>query len=204
MSRQKLGKIIDALETDVFRKGDYIARQGESGETFYIILSGEVKVTMLELQEYDPDAQQTGKGIEAQEKYVRTLKAGDYFGERALRSDSGLRGANVIAETEQVTCATLDKDTFNMLIGELADKEWESPQLELEQRRFSSSLEGMTLQDFEFIGVLGNGGFGRVELVRLKSNAQRTFALKCLKKVDKFVNELIFVNNFVRLRLFAI
>ncbi|XP_077359032.1 cGMP-dependent protein kinase 1-like [Festucalex cinctus] len=45
-----------------------------------------------------------------------------------------------------------------------------------------SVLSGLQLADFEVVQTLGVGGFGRVELVRLKSEQTRTYAMKVLKK----------------------
>lgn len=215
---RKLGKIADALEDDTYRKGDYIIRQGENGDTFYIIISGEVDVTVLGQEYTDSIEDPTPR-----EKFIRSLQRGDFFGEKALFSDSGLRGANVIAKSTVVRCMTLDKKPFLQLIGNLADKDWDAPAkasvsklakdnhksstsssrisanrlsvdpqrasrpsstfLELTPKKVSSSSESWGLKDFEFVGVLGVGGFGRVELVRLRGQPERSFALKCMKKV---------------------
>jgi len=45
-------------------------------------------------------------------------------------------------------------------------------------------MKSLTLNDLEFIGILGIGGFGRVELRRRKDSPDLSFALKCLKKVN--------------------
>ena len=62
-----LSKISDVLELEVYKKGDYIVREGTSGDTFYIISEGDVKVT---------------KKATAKEDEIRTLTKGDYFGEQ--------------------------------------------------------------------------------------------------------------------------
>jgi cGMP-dependent protein kinase 1 len=50
-------------------------------------------------------------------------------------------------------------------------------------RRVSNKNEfgNIELDELERIGTLGVGGFGRVDLMQYKN---KTFALKCLKKVD--------------------
>uniref|UniRef100_F7A8H3 cGMP-dependent protein kinase n=1 Tax=Ciona intestinalis TaxID=7719 RepID=F7A8H3_CIOIN len=175
ISNSKLGKITDALEEDTFHQGEYIIREGESGETFYIILEGEVDVT-TQSKEYSDSTEEPSLA----ETFIRTLRKGDYFGEKALRSESGIRGANVIAKSTVVRCRTLDKKPFLQLIGNLADKD--CTLLDLPQKRLRHSFEGITLNDFEFVGVLGVGGFGRVELVRFRDKPNQNFALKCMKK----------------------
>nr|XP_018912049.1 PREDICTED: cGMP-dependent protein kinase, isozyme 2 forms cD5/T2-like [Bemisia tabaci] len=55
----------------------------------------------------------------AEEKYIRTLRKGDYFGEKALQGYD-LRTANIVAEgSEGVTCLVIDRETFNQLISNL-------------------------------------------------------------------------------------
>jgi cGMP-dependent protein kinase len=51
-------------------------------------------------------------------------------------------------------------------------------------RKVSAKSEYANIQfgELRFIGTLGVGGFGRVELVQYKSKT--TFALKCLKKIE--------------------
>ena len=86
-------KVADALEDTDFKQGDYIIRQGTRGKTFYILISGEVEVTVKETDT-------TGGANE--ERTIRTLVKGDYFGEKALRSESGLRSSNIIALSAKV------------------------------------------------------------------------------------------------------
>jgi len=55
----------------VFKKDEYIIRQGSHGETFYIMVEGEVLVTAKLQNDSEPSE-------------IRTLTAGAYFGEKAL------------------------------------------------------------------------------------------------------------------------
>lgn len=55
-----------------YNNGDYIIRQGARGDTFFIISRGQVRVTIKQ-----PDT--------PEEKYIRTLSKGDFFGEKALQ-----------------------------------------------------------------------------------------------------------------------
>jgi len=45
----KLLKIADCLDESTFKHGEYIIRQGDTGDTFYIIEEGKVKVTRSEV-----------------------------------------------------------------------------------------------------------------------------------------------------------
>ena len=64
-----LSKMGDVLELEVFQAGDYIIREGTSGDTFYILAEGDVQVT---------------KRSEGKEEIIRDLTKGDYFGEQVV------------------------------------------------------------------------------------------------------------------------
>ena len=91
-------KIADALDTQKYPPGTTIIKEGEPGEAFFILESGEANVFK--------------RGIE---KPVKEYKKGDYFGELALLNDAP-RAASVISKTE-VKVATLGKDGFQRLLG---------------------------------------------------------------------------------------
>ena len=64
------------IASDKSKKGQYIVREGTSGDTFYIISDGDVKVT---------------KKSSGKEEEIRTLTKGDYFGEQvSSRAGAGL------------------------------------------------------------------------------------------------------------------
>ena len=64
-----LSKMGDVLEQEVFQAGEYIIREGTSGDTFYILAEGDVQVT---------------KRSEGKEEIIRDLTKGDYFGEQVI------------------------------------------------------------------------------------------------------------------------
>lgn len=59
------------------------------------------------------------KLIDNKEEQVLDYKPGDYFGELALLNDVP-RAASIKA-TSDMTCATLDRDSFNRLLGPLKE-----------------------------------------------------------------------------------
>ncbi|XP_033181368.1 cGMP-dependent protein kinase 1-like isoform X2 [Mastacembelus armatus] len=67
-----LSKLADVLEETHYSDGDYIIRQGATGDTCFIISEGQVKVS-----------QQDSATDELME--VKTLSKGDWFGEQALK-----------------------------------------------------------------------------------------------------------------------
>lgn len=72
LQEDTLIKISDVLEETHYQEGDYIVRQGARGDTFFIISKGQVRVTIKQ-----PNTQE--------EKFIRTLSKGDFFGEKALQ-----------------------------------------------------------------------------------------------------------------------
>ncbi|KAI9861594.1 MAG: hypothetical protein M1813_005204 [Trichoglossum hirsutum] len=91
-------KIADALETKSFAPSTTIINEGDPGEAFFIMESGEA------------DCFKRGKTAP-----IASYKKGDYFGELALLNDAP-RAASVIARTD-VKVATLGKDGFQRLLG---------------------------------------------------------------------------------------
>ena len=58
----------------------------------------------------------------------------------------------------------------------------------------------LTLSDFQILGTLGVGGFGRVDLVNLRSDPNKSFALKKLKKkvmVDQQQQEHVLNEKYI-------
>ncbi|KAI8979968.1 camp-dependent protein kinase regulatory subunit [Pilobolus umbonatus] len=97
-------KIADALESVYFEEGQEVVKQGDVGDQFYIIESGEAIVLKSE------------NGVVQQ---VNRLGRGSYFGELALLNDSP-RAATVVA-SGRLKCATLGKKAFTRLLGPVLD-----------------------------------------------------------------------------------
>ncbi|MED6247409.1 cGMP-dependent protein kinase 1 [Ataeniobius toweri] len=165
-----LSKLADVLEETHYGEGEYIIRQGARGDTFFIISKGKVNVTREDLPNGEP-------------LYLRSLGKGEWFGEKALQGED-IRTASVIA-AEAVTCLVIDRDSFKHLIGGLEDvsnKGHEDADAKAKYEAENAFFFNLNLADFNIIDTLGVGGFGRVELVQLKSDENKTFAMKILKK----------------------
>ncbi|CCG83066.1 cAMP-dependent protein kinase regulatory subunit [Taphrina deformans PYCC 5710] len=94
-------KIADSLDTCVFDKGAVVIRQGDVGEQFFMIESGEADVV------------KDGEGV------IAHLSKGDYFGESALINDAP-RNATIQAAS-RLKVATLGKRAFVRLLGPVLD-----------------------------------------------------------------------------------
>lgn len=184
---ESLAKIADVLEEAFYDEGEYIIRQGARGDTFFILKKGVVEVTQRASVHTDP-------------QFVRSLSKGAYFGEKALMGDYP-RTANVIAGKGGCGCLVIDRESFSMFIENLHEIKTQaeeypdatkpgakkggdakgtpkSPTLQKEIDEYA----GVKLEHLSVTATLGVGGFGRVELVQLSTDAKKTFALKQLKK----------------------
>ena len=100
----ELGQICDAVKSEKVEKGDYIIKQNEIGDKFYILDEGEAYATKV-----------FNEG--EKEQIVKEYKSGDYFGELALLRDEP-RAASVVAKTK-CKLITLDRLAFKRLLGPL-------------------------------------------------------------------------------------
>ena len=94
-------RIAEALEEVQYPAGFVIVRQGEPGDTFFIIATGEVRCTI--------------KGEADDEVEVARYTAGNYFGERALVNNE--KRAATVTSTTAVTCLYLNREAFATLLG---------------------------------------------------------------------------------------
>jgi CRP/FNR family transcriptional regulator, cyclic AMP receptor protein len=103
LSRAELVELAKVTEDLEFDEGKVLAREGEIGHEFFVIVDGEVAVT------------KDGREI-------RTLSAGDFFGEIALIWDSPRRTATVTATTP-IRFFVLTRQAFRSLIAHHPDIE---------------------------------------------------------------------------------
>lgn len=99
-------QLSDAFKTVSFADGDYVIREGDWGDVFFIVASGAAQATKALSPGSDPVV-------------VKEYLVGDYFGELALLRGEP-RAANVIAVGD-LTCETLDRHSFKRLLGPLED-----------------------------------------------------------------------------------
>ncbi|KAF7660814.1 hypothetical protein LDENG_00273860 [Lucifuga dentata] len=165
-----LSKLADVLEETHYSDGDYIIRQGATGDTFFIISKGQVNVTQQNAASED-------------QVVMKTLSKGEWFGEQALKGED-VRTASITAVGD-VTCLVIDRESFKQLIGGLDDinsNQYDNDDLKAKLEAEAIFFSKVSLSDFNIICTLGVGGFSRVELVQLRSDPLRSFALKVLKK----------------------
>lgn len=206
LSNLQISKLGGALRSLEARAGTYIVTQGEAGDTFYIIKSGDVVATEI---------------AENKEVEIGRLSTGDYFGEMSLLHNDR-RHANCIASTD-VELLSLDRESFNSLLGPLKAllEEGEAKrnaEMEAAVRQAGGGggagdgagdgaaaeashpahagvdktpLHAMKLQgdtsiefrDLTIMRTLGTGTFGRVKMVQ-HNPTRRVMALKCMQKAQ--------------------
>ena len=103
LSSSEITAMASATRGNVFKEGEVIITEGEEGDIFYMIESGDVDVFIK------------AKG----DAPVVTLSSGAFFGEKALLSDDK-RSATCVAKTD-VKCLILLRDDFVQMLGDLRD-----------------------------------------------------------------------------------
>lgn len=182
LTPQEISRLADAVEEEEFEKGTVIIREGEIGETFYIIVNGEVKYSKRE------------------EGEVGIGSSGSYFGHKALLTDE--KRAATVTATTKVSCLTMGRDDFVTLLGSLQDiakrgnsEEDESKveEAKVEENDENKYIKRILFEDLQLEFprngrpgsereiILGQGAFGKVQIVKNKSSGE-TYALKCLNK----------------------
>lgn len=89
-------------------------------------------------------------------------------------------------------------------LSEIRNKDWiaeyEKQKRSLTPKKWTNEYSELTLNDFVVQGTLGVGGFGRVELVTLRDDSDKSFALKKLKKkvmVDQQQQEHVLNEKYI-------
>ena len=100
--------IADALESDIWQKGETIVTQGEPGHTFYIIVEGTV------------DVHKTNE--KGEKTFLGKFGPGEYFGEIALLLDQPRAATVTVSEDcDQVKTVRLDRRSFKSLLGSIEE-----------------------------------------------------------------------------------
>jgi CRP-like cAMP-binding protein len=95
LTKKQLKKVADLADVARFMSGATIVKQGDIGDSFYVVLTGQAKVVV------------SGRT-------VNRLLPGDHFGEISLL-DGKPRTASVAAETEMTLVIIMQKDFLALL-----------------------------------------------------------------------------------------
>lgn len=100
LNTPQLAQISDAVSTVQYKKGDFVVKEGEIGDCFYMVEEGEAMARI--------------NGMD-----VRSYKRGGYFGELSLINDRP-RAADIVAASEELHLVSLDRESFTRLLGDKA------------------------------------------------------------------------------------
>lgn len=93
--------VADAFMKYKYKKGDLVIKEGEDGDHLYFVIDGHARAL---------------KEIDGEQKEVFQYEPGSYFGERALIKKEP-RAASIEATSDELEVVSLDKDSFNRLLG---------------------------------------------------------------------------------------
>mmetsp|Transcript_2053 Transcript_2053/g.5623 ORF Transcript_2053/g.5623 Transcript_2053/m.5623 type:complete len:758 (-) Transcript_2053:179-2452(-) len=174
LKEEEKQKLAEALTDYSFSQDDEIFKQGEKGDLFYILVEGSVSVT------------KDGKQVAT---LTASEKEAQFFGERALLNNEP-RAATIAVTSATATALAIDKESFDMLLGSLAElkKRGKTGTAEVKKKAYAADpaasgkrFGNILRRDLKKLGLLGCGGFGAVEMVE-HTKTKETYALKCLNK----------------------
>lgn len=190
LPRKERMTILQNLQIREFKDGEYICRQGEIGEEFFIIQEGSVKVVE---RRASPD-----RGWDAPiDVTLVTLREGHFFGEMSLVTDEP-RVASVISVknticlclAKSVFRAALSDETFNEVLNEVLSKRKEirkQREKEAEQQAASSpnpSMSSPSMRKFSMRSRQSSVGNNEVSV-------STTLSMKKLESGSRVINKYV-------------
>lgn len=154
ISEEQINQLATSLVLKRFRRGACVFKQGEVGDMFYIVSSGEVKVLI-------------------DDKQVRLLGAGTCFGERALLFNER-RSATVEVASNEAEFWTLGRHAF---LNEVITEDMRAELI----HRITLQDDNVTMRLLRHVKLIGAGAFGSVRLVEHRQKGVR-YALKRVRK----------------------
>lgn len=100
-----INKLVHTMVPRVFHEGEYITRNGEEGDTLYVIQEGNVRVTDVPAFSVKKENQELGPG--------------DHFGETALlHKEEHAKSATVVGISKGLLLS-IDRKTFEKVVGDI-------------------------------------------------------------------------------------
>jgi cAMP-dependent protein kinase regulator len=164
MNKDQLNKVQGAMRLVEKEEADTIIRQGDDGDFFYIVDTGEVDVYIKTPSDENDD----GAVVEPEQQLVASYGQGDSFGELAIMYNAP-RAASCIARTE-VRLWALDRISFKILAmqtamarrdeyqGFLSEVPLLSSLSDYEKMTIADALEEQSFEDGAVICEEGNAG----------------------------------------------
>lgn len=153
LSQEQTLMLARCLVAETYQQGAVIFKQGDVGTKFFVMASGEVRVSI-------------------NGEVIRTLGKNAYFGERALLFDE-VRSASIEVSSRQAEVWSMEKSLFSQIVeGNMQQKLVE---------RIKLQDTNVSLSDLKHVKVIGAGASGAVRLVE-HANTGTRYALKRVDK----------------------
>eukprot|EP00484_Ammonia_sp_Unknown_P020043 CAMPEP_0197031174 /NCGR_PEP_ID=MMETSP1384-20130603/10257_1 /TAXON_ID=29189 /ORGANISM="Ammonia sp." /LENGTH=1169 /DNA_ID=CAMNT_0042460665 /DNA_START=118 /DNA_END=3627 /DNA_ORIENTATION=+ len=169
---QDLVAIGQATSERKYSKNAYIVKQGEDATEFFLIKTGAAIATI--------------RDKEGKEQTVKKYSDGDFFGERGIYKNEK-RAASILA-TSTTRVFVIKAADFKRLLAEPLSKQFEEQIKKYDDVAFDNGIKrpfvnliDCLLEEFQILGILGVGSFGRVSLVR-DPKTKKTYSLKKVRK----------------------
>ena len=158
LSENKLNSLVKKVRCLTYQIGDFIFKQGDQADGFYLIKQGEVDIV---------------KGS----KVIRTVVSGNYFGERSILTKE-TRTASVVCK-KITNVWVLAQDDFLSIVDQSI--------LELLLQRIQLQDDSIHFEDLIMADTLGKGTFGSVYLC-VNKKTKVFYALKATtrKKIEAY------------------
>ncbi|CAM9148873.1 unnamed protein product [Chrysoparadoxa australica] len=162
----QMQQLCDVMKEVEYKPGEYIIRQGEVGEEFYVIEEGTAAVSISVEGKEEP-------------KEIRRLTEYNYFGERSLLLKEP-RSANVTA-VGNVRCLQISQHTFEEVLGPLQH-------IIDEDRKQRERRPGVpSMRELRLLGKVVTDDLGQMNLCKMP-NSNATYTLRTMWK--KTVSDL--------------
>lgn len=162
-------RLAAAMEEVTFSKDDVVIKQGDVGDTFYVLCEGKASVFVDEKKVKDLAAD-SGRS------------AYSFFGEKALLRNEP-RAATVQIMSRTASVMALDRESFEIMVskGKKATEGVVNLKHFVKQNAKVQQHAQIYKKELKKIGILGVGGTGSVELVEHKKT-KKYYALKAMSK----------------------
>ena len=173
VGRNDLDDMCDKLQEEMFKEGELICKEGDVGNSFYIIQSGTCSVIKAQGSIY---------------KEIARLEPGQYFGERALLRDDP-RTATIKATSPVELLVLKRRDFFEAVKDFHQELTMKIGKIDAQDSGHNTLPPKLSTGDLKILKTLGHGAFGKVYLVRCRHNNIK-YALKCIKKEKVIASKL--------------
>lgn len=185
--------LVSYLQPRQYAEGEVVFRQGDPGDKFYIVETGNVAIHR---ERESTTGGTTHHGGRTKHEVLKLVTRGEYFGELALLSTNS-RAATATVERGGAFVLSLTKEDFETHMGSLARELSQQAKDEYGVAVYDDkvandparSLAAKSMTDFKVKAVLGVGAFGKVLLCRHPSSAG-VFAVKQLSKAQIIAAQL--------------